>query len=218
MTRQTEWECIFWHTWDIVTLYLTNHCEWQRQRERRGAYEWVPWIRFKCSERFRSCLIFRVDAYIHIHIPYTLYTYVWMGASVCESVVLCMKMYANWLLILSQIEGWSTSAPGTAPSPLSPLLSHPISGVTVSVNVNVIWVLPVMSLKLKLLGYYCVVCGSIRAALVLSSVLVFIPTTITAMRCYVCIHVCTICMCVHVYMRWVMWCGLFTVKWNSCAL
>lgn len=42
-----------------------------------------------------------------------------MGASVCESVVLCMKMYANWLLILSQIEGWSTSAPGTAPSPLS---------------------------------------------------------------------------------------------------
>lgn len=46
-----------------------------------------------------------------------------MGASVCESVVLCMKMYANWLLILSQIEGWSTSAPGTAPSPLSPPLS-----------------------------------------------------------------------------------------------
>lgn len=36
VTRQTEWECIFWHTWDIVTLYLTNHCEWQRQKERRG--------------------------------------------------------------------------------------------------------------------------------------------------------------------------------------
>lgn len=48
-----------------------------------------------------------------------------MGASVCESVVLCMKMYANWLLILSQIEGWSTSAPGTAPAPFpSPFPSH----------------------------------------------------------------------------------------------
>lgn len=40
-----------------------------------------------------------------------------MCASVCESVVLCMKMYANWLLILSQIEGWSTSAPVSVPLP-----------------------------------------------------------------------------------------------------
>lgn len=61
-----------------------------------------------------------------------------MGASVCESVVLCMKMYANWLLILSQIEGWSTSAPGTAPLPFLLPFPSPISGVTVSINVNVI--------------------------------------------------------------------------------
>lgn len=62
-----------------------------------------------------------------------------------------------------------------------------ISGVIVSVNVNVIRVLPVMSLKLKLLGYYCVVCGVIGPALVLNSVLVVIPTTITG------VHVCEVC-------------------------
>lgn len=61
-----------------------------------------------------------------------------MGASVCESVVLCMKMYANWLLILSQIEGWSTSAPGPVPAPFPSSSFSLISGVTVSVNVNVI--------------------------------------------------------------------------------
>lgn len=64
MHKQNE-NVFFGHTWNlvvvvaVVTLHLTNHCEWARKWNECHEY-----ASSAVSERFRSCLILRVDAYI----------------------------------------------------------------------------------------------------------------------------------------------------------